>query len=745
MKKALLSLVLALVCLPAAFAQADAGRVFVTLDTSTCTPYKWVNGVTYNADTNVTYISNDTIYVLVYHRQQSYNHTSNTPHPVMGECVAYWNNKTWPTAGTFRDTLQSVGGCDSIIRIKVTLAKADSVQEVTVCGSYTAPWGTEYTESVEIDTTIVRDSTCTYNYTLSLTVNPVYSQNIQVTAGCFYLWNEDTISDFLTHTKTFTTTEGCDSTINLTVTTFSGNNYDTADVAACDFFVSYWGARLTVSGQYNHDTLIGTYPTTTGTAPCHQYNTLNLIIDRTIIDTNLVTPVSIQAGCFYNWGGSSITDTMIHYYTFQTNAAKCDSLAAIKVTSYDSIEYDTIRVSYCGQPYKWQGSYLPATLQFYKDTIHTVTETTESCTTHHTLDLTMVKNRKTETVTKCDTVYSYSYKTVSYNASNVISTQSATAKFRAAGTYQVDPATGDSLYSVDNKKCITLNTLKLNLNIPQQRYRNPDTMAVSGCDRIKFNLDKKTTYFTNSCDTLLIKGTHSGKKCYDSIVYLNVTVKKSTTRTIDTTVCDGFYWDVDNAYHAHTSCDTVRLSGQTNAAGCDSTVTLNLTVNYTPVVNILGEWNLEPGQSTVLKASPDMTIKQYKWYVNSESTPRSTADSLVLANVNSNTDVRLTSTSTKNCTATSWITVTATVGIDDVDALSVNLYPNPTSRFLTVESAEGISEVVIYNGIGQQVISRRNEGNSLQLDLGSLAAGSYTLRIVGNDNHQTTRKFIVNK
>jgi hypothetical protein len=85
------------------------------------------------------------------------------------------------------------------------------------------------------------------------------------------------------------------------------------------------------------------------------------------------------------------------------------------------------------------------------------------------------------------------------------------------------------------------------------------------------------------------------------------------------------------------------------------------------------------------------------------------------------------------------------VGIDDVEGLNVNLYPNPTSRYLNVESAEGISEVVVYNVIGQQVIRREVNANATQLDLGALVAGNYTLQIRSANGEQTTRKFIVNK
>ena len=107
--------------------------------------------------------------------------------------------------------------------------------------------------------------------------------------------------------------------------------------------------------------------------------------------------------------------------------------------------------------------------------------------------------------------------------------------------------------------------------------------------------------------------------------------------------------------------------------------------------------------------------------------------------------MRLDVVSTKNCPATSWITVTATLGIDDINALQANLYPNPTSRFLNIESPETISLVEVFNTVGQQVILCQANSNSLQLDLGSLATGSYTLRILGENGQQTTRRFIVNK
>jgi membrane carboxypeptidase/penicillin-binding protein PbpC len=156
-----------------------------------------------------------------------------------------------------------------------------------------------------------------------------------------------------------------------------------------------------------------------------------------------------------------------------------------------------------------------------------------------------------------------------------------------------------------------------------------------------------------------------------------------------------------------------------------------------------------PYESTTLKAIYEGTERvSYKWYVNN-ILQASVADSLVIdrpteANPH-NKNVRLETTSQYNCTGTSWVTITYNVGIDDVDALKVSVYPNPASRYLNLESAEGISNVTVYNALGQQVIARSVNAENVQLNLSSLAIGNYTLRIVSPNGKESTRKFIVNK
>ena len=180
--------------------------------------------------------------------------------------------------------------------------------------------------------------------------------------------------------------------------------------------------------------------------------------------------------------------------------------------------------------------------------------------------------------------------------------------------------------------------------------------------------------------------------------------------------------------------------------GCRVVGMLDLTINHTPEVTIEGDWNLyqDSTNSTTLTAVSNMPISNYKWYRNGVLQSE-TSNVLRVNNVNTNIDIRLESESNEGCVATNWITITYNVGIEENEAVEMNIYPNPATRYLNIESAEGLKEVVIYNAIGQQVIVSSLDGTRSTLDLGTLSSGNYTMRITAANGEQVTRKFIVNK
>ena len=63
-------------------------------------------------------------------------------------------------------------------------------------------------------------------------------------------------------------------------------------------------------------------------------------------------------------------------------------------------------------------------------------------------------------------------------------------------------------------------------------------------------------------------------------------------------------------------------------------------------------------------------------------------------------------------------------------AASVTMFPNPTSGVVTFDSKEVISNIGIYNILGQEVkqISGKNS-NNLTIDISGLAAGNYIAKV----------------
>jgi hypothetical protein len=92
----------------------------------------------------------------------------------------------------------------------------------------------------------------------------------------------------------------------------------------------------------------------------------------------------------------------------------------------------------------------------------------------------------------------------------------------------------------------------------------------------------------------------------DSTVTLNLTIKNSTTGTDTQTACDTYTWIDGNTYTTSNNTATHTL---TNAAGCDSVVTLNLTVN--PSYSISNTYTIEQGESIVLEGVSRSTSGVY--------------------------------------------------------------------------------------------------------------------------------------
>jgi len=81
------------------------------------------------------------------------------------------------------------------------------------------------------------------------------------------------------------------------------------------------------------------------------------------------------------------------------------------------------------------------------------------------------------------------------------------------------------------------------------------------------------------------------------------------------------------------------------------------------------------------------------------------------------------------------------LGVNDINTINVSLYPNPTDNNINIKSDEQISEVLIYNTLGQTVKNIFPDAFNFSLDTSTLNEGVY-FAVLSTEKGSKTIKFI---
>ncbi|MFY7732063.1 MAG: LamG-like jellyroll fold domain-containing protein [Bacteroidia bacterium] len=159
------------------------------------------------------------------------------------------------TAGTYHRTTTSVNGCDSIIKLNLTLANASTASINRVgCGSLVI-YGKTYTQTGQYKDTLINAAGCDSIVTLNLTINsggPAINNIVQSTCNNFVLNGKTYTNTGIYHdTLIGASATGCDSILVLNLTNLK--NGSVQNIAACKNYVIK-GVTITQSGTYR-DTL----------------------------------------------------------------------------------------------------------------------------------------------------------------------------------------------------------------------------------------------------------------------------------------------------------------------------------------------------------------------------------------------------------------------------------------------------------------------------------------------------------
>ena len=244
-----------------------------------------------------------------------------------------WHNKNCSNTGTYYDSLKTVEGCDSIIRLNLRVYPTFYQEDVplTICKDSTVHWHTKYITGTTVGTFTIYDSlTNQYGYDsvyrVQYTVLPSYRVNVtaQRAIGETYHFYNQTITTGGVYTYYGTTEQGCDSIVRLTI----------------NFYPTYFmrdSANFCQGGSYTYHK---NGSSITYTAPGTYYDSLKTVngYDSIYCLTLQQLPTyfrpetyTICEGGEYVWHGQTLR-TAGEYYDSLLTKSGCDSIYKLTLT-----------------------------------------------------------------------------------------------------------------------------------------------------------------------------------------------------------------------------------------------------------------------------------------------------------------------------------------------------------------------------------------------------------------------------
>ncbi|MFN8245208.1 MAG: hypothetical protein U0T56_02325 [Ferruginibacter sp.] len=464
--------------------------------------------------------------------------TSTTNQSVCPTQLPYsWNSQTINAAGTYTATLTGSNGCDSVATLVLTIsAVSTSTVNQSICPSqlpYT--WNSQtYNSAGTYSVTLTGSTGCVTPSVLNLSVLPTTTSTTNLglcPSQLPYSWNSQTINAAGTYTATLTGSNGCDSiaTFNLSINPASSS---TVNQSICPSQLPYtWNSQT-----YNS---AGTYPSRSQALPA-----ATLLLHSTFLCYHTSTSTTNIGLCPsqlpHSWNSQTINAAGTYTATL-TGSNGCDSVATLVLT-ISAVSTSTVNQSICPSqlPYTWNS-------QTYNSAgTYSVTLTgSTGCDSVVTLNLSVLPTTTSTTnQSVCPTQLPYTWNGQTYNG---------------AGTYSVTLTGSNSCDSV-----VTLNLSVL-----------PTSTSTTN-----FGLCPSQLPYSWNSQTINAAGTYTatltGSNGCDSVATLVLTISAVSTSTVNQSICPSqlpYTWNSQTYNSAGTY--SVTLTGST---GCDSVVTLNLSV-----------------------------------------------------------------------------------------------------------------------------------------------------------------------
>jgi hypothetical protein len=269
--------------------------------------------------------------------------------------------------------------------------------------------------------------------------------------------------------------------------------------------------------------------------------------------------------------------------------------------------------------------------------------------------------------------------------------------------------------------CDSIVTLNLTIHQPSSGVD-----VIYSCDPIMW-IDGVTYTASNNTAT----DTLTNALGCDSVVTLNLTILNATAGTDQILACDDYTWIDGVTYTNSNNSATFTLA---NLQGCDSVVTLDLTIHQVNVSTLVSEPTIT---ANAAQAS-------YRWLDCNNSyaiIPGQTAQ-VFTATANGSYAVEVTEL---GCVDTSACVNITTIGSEEFEnPKTVRVFPNPTSQFLHVEQLlPGIEKrVSLVNLLGQEMMVLHTTATAIELDVQGIAPNVYILQVVSERGLFTQKIYV---
>lgn len=441
---------------------------------------------------------------------------------------------------------------------------------------------------------------------------------------------------------------------------------------------------------------------------CEVINTVSVGVNLLPVATATATPAAVCAGSTVNLVGSSSTDPSISYawspsaglpnatspttsavinapqsyvYTVTNTTTGCSATDTVAVSVLPTTS-STTNITACG-------SYtLNGVTYTNSGTFSQLLTNANGCDSTATLVLTINQpSASSLAVTACDS-YTWAQNGLTYTTS---------------GNYSV------VLPGANSIGCDSTITLNLTIN-----NATSSTMNVAACDSFTW-AQNGTTYTASGNYSVVLPGANS-VGC-DSTVNLVLTIGTPSSSSVSVTECGSYTWPLTGATYTTSGSYATVLAGA-NASGCDSTVTLNLTINSLPTATAT-----DNGDATISAS----TGVSYQW-INCATNASIAGETSQNFTVTANGGYAVIVTNANGCSDTSACVTIGYIGLDEITKDNIVVYPNPTQNEVTINMTASEASLELVDAQGK-VLQKLAVVSGDKISLASYERGVYFLNM----------------